>query len=298
MPDPHSHSSARAYAGAIFAVAVWGASFIATKIGVGEVSPLTVMWLRFGIGVLVLSVAVTARGEFVVPSRKDLRYFAGLGALGITLHQWLQATGLVTAQATTTSWIITATPLTMAVVGRVVLGERLQRRQIYGIGVGALGVLLVVSRGDLGSLVRGAGGRIGDLLVTISTVTWALFSAYSRKGLQRHRSAPMILYVMGSGWLLGTVPWVLTGGPAELRLLTADAWIGIGFLGLFCSGLAYIFWYDALRALPAATVGSLLYLEPLVTMVVAAIILGEAVTPAAVLGGAVILVGVRVATRK
>ena len=38
----------RAYAGAVFAVSVWGASFVATKIGVREVHPLTVMWLRFG----------------------------------------------------------------------------------------------------------------------------------------------------------------------------------------------------------------------------------------------------------
>ena len=108
----------------------------------------------------------------------------------------------------------------------------------------------------------------------------------------------MMLYVMGSGWLLGTIPWVLVGGPAEIARLTPDAWVGILFLGVFCSGLAYIFWYDALRALPAAKVGSLLYIEPIVTMVAAAAMLGEAVTPAAIAGGAVILVGVRVATRR
>jgi drug/metabolite transporter (DMT)-like permease len=297
VPTPPAHSNARAYAGAIFAVVVWGVSFIATKIGVREVDPLTVMWLRFGIGVAVLAVAVAARGEFTVPGWKDLRYFVALGALGITLHQWLQATGLVTAQASTTSWIIAATPLTMAAVGRVVLGERLHGAQIAGIAVGALGVLLVVSRGDLASL-RGGFGTPGDLLVTISTVTWALFSAYSRRGLQRHKSAPMMLYVMGSGWLLGTIPWVMVGGPWELARLTAGAWAGILFLGVFCSGVAYIFWYDALRALPAAKAGSLLYIEPIVTMVAAALLLGEAVTPAAIAGGAVILVGVRVATRR
>jgi drug/metabolite transporter (DMT)-like permease len=287
----------RAYAGAVFAVSVWGASFVATKIGVREVHPLTVMWLRFGIGIAVLAIAVAARGEFAVPSRKDLGYFAALGALGITLHQWLQATGLVTAQASTTSWIITATPLTMALVGWAVLGERLNRRQAAGIVVGALGVLLVVSRGHLAQLVSGRFGTRGDVLVTISTLTWALFSVYSRRGLQQHTSASMILYVMGSGWLLGTIPWVAIGGPAEIRLLTADAWTGIVFLGVLCSGVAYVFWYDALRALPAARVGALLYIEPLVTMVVAAAVLGEAVTPAALLGGAVIVAGVRLATR-
>ena len=298
MPPPPAHTAARAYAGAIFAVVVWGVSFIATKIGVGEVNPLTVMWLRFGIGVGVLAVAVVARGEFALPGWKDLGYFTGLGALGITLHQWLQATGLITAQASTTSWIIAATPLTMAAVGRVVLGERLRGAQVAGIAVGALGVLLVVSRGHLESLVGQGFGTPGDLLVIVSTFTWALFSVYSRRGLQHHKSAPMMLWVMGSGWLLGTIPWVLVGGPAEIPRLTADAWIGILFLGVFCSGLAYIFWYDALRALPAAKVGSLLYVEPVVTMVAAALLLGEAVTPAAIAGGAVILIGVRVATRR
>jgi len=298
MSEPHTHSAARAYTGAMFAVVVWGMSFIATKIGVGEVNPLTVMWLRFGIGVAVLAVAVVARGEFAVPTWKDLRYFTALGALGITLHQWIQATGLITAQASTTSWIIAATPLVMAAVGRVVLGERLHGAQVAGIAVGALGVLLVVSRGDVTSLVAGSFGKPGDLLVIVSTFTWALFSVYSRRGLQRHKSAPMMLYVMGSGWLLGTIPWVMVGGPAEIARLTADAWVGILFLGVFCSGLAYIFWYDALRALPAATVGSLLYIEPIVTMVAAALLLGEAITPAALAGGAVILLGVRVAIRR
>jgi drug/metabolite transporter (DMT)-like permease len=298
MSHPTTHSPVRAYAGAVFAVVVWGMSFIATKIGVSEANPLTVMWLRFGIGVIVLAFAVAARGEFAMPGWKDLSYFAGLGALGITLHQWLQATGLVTAQASTTSWIIAATPLTMAAVGRVVLGERLHRAQVAGIAVGALGVLLVVSRGHLESLVSKGFGTPGDVLVIISTLTWALFSAYSRRGLQRHKSAPMMLYVMGSGWLLGTVPWVFVGGPAEIARLTADAWIGILFLGVFCSGVAYIFWYDALRALPAAKVGSLLYIEPIVTMVAAAAMLGEAVTAPAIAGGAVILIGVRVATRR
>lgn len=298
MTHPPTHSPARAYAGAILAVVVWGMSFIATKIGVAEVSPLTVMWLRFGIGVVVLAVAVAARGEFALPTWKDLRYFTALGALGITLHQWIQATGLVTAQASTTSWIIAATPLTMAAVGRVILGERLHGAQMAGIALGALGVLVVVSRGRLGSLVGGGFGTPGNLLVTLSTLTWALFSAYSRRGLQRHRSAPMMLYVMGSGWLIGTIPWVLVGGPAEIARLTPDAWVGILFLGVFCSGLAYILWYDALRALPAAKVGSLLYIEPIVTMVAAAAMLGEAVTPAVIAGGAVILVGVRVATRR
>jgi drug/metabolite transporter (DMT)-like permease len=297
MTSPADRSATtRAYAGALFAVGVWGASFIATKIAVRETDPFTVICLRFGIGVLVLAAAVARRREFHLPGRVDLLRFLALGAVGITAHQWLQVTGLVTAQASTTSWIITATPLTMAVVGWIVLRERLGWRQAAGISLGAAGVLLVVSKGEWRGLWGGTTGTIGDLLVSASTITWALFSVYSRQSLQRHRAAPMLLYVMTGGWLLAVVPWVAAGGLGGVGRLNAAGWVSIVFLGVFCSGLAYIYWYDALRVLPTARVGSLLYLEPIVTMAVAAVVLGERVTLASVAGGFVILAGVRVAT--
>ena len=106
----------------------------------------------------------------------------------------------------------------------------------------------------------------------------------------------MTLYVMGSGWLFTTVLWLMKDGPEDLVKLTAGGWVAIAFLGVLCSGLAYIYWYDALKALPVAQVSSLLYVEPLVTMFVAAALIGEPITLAALLGGAVILLGVKVAT--
>ena len=191
LQHPSRTSVTRAYLGALFAVAVWGASFIATKIAVRQADPFTVICLRFGIGIPVLFAAVIRRGEFAWPGWRAVAQFVAIGTLGITIHQWLQVTGLVTAQASTTAWIITATPLTIALVGWVALGERLGWRQWSGIGLGTLGVLLVVSRGDWASLAAGSFGSIGDLLVSISTVTWALFSVFSRKALQRHAAAPI-----------------------------------------------------------------------------------------------------------
>lgn len=297
MTDAPS-ASGRPYYGALFAVVVWGASFIATKIALHDVQTMTVVWLRFGIGVVVLSIAVPLRREFFIPSRADLRSFALLGLLGITVHQWLQVEGLVTSLASTTAWIITAIPLVTAIVARIVLDDPLHRNHIVGILIGALGVLLVVSRGDWHRLTDGAFGAPGDILVGLSTITWSLFSVYSRKALHRHRAAPMTLYVMGSGWLFTTVIWVMKDGPSDLARLSPGGWIAIGFLGVLCSGLAYIYWYDALKALPVAQVSSLLYVEPIVTVFVAAALLNEPITLAALAGGGVIMVGVKIATMK
>ena len=69
---------------ATFSVAVWGASFIATKVALKDASPITIVWLRFAMGVLVLGAAVGLRKEFSFPSLKDLGYFSLVGFIGIT----------------------------------------------------------------------------------------------------------------------------------------------------------------------------------------------------------------------
>jgi drug/metabolite transporter (DMT)-like permease len=67
---------------------------------------------------------------------------------------------------------------------------------------------------------------------------------------------------------------------------------------VFCSGLAYIFWYDGLQALPVAQVGAFVYLEPFVTVIVAALVLSEPMTLASLTGGGTILLGVWLVNRK
>jgi drug/metabolite transporter (DMT)-like permease len=277
---------------ALFAVIVWGASFIATKVALQDVSPVTVVWLRFTMGVIILGIAVTARKQFAWPKRNEWLYFALLGFLGITFHQWLQSTALTTSRASTTAWIVATTPVFMALLGWLILKEKLAWLQTAGILLAALGVILVVSNGDLASLELGQFGEPGDILVLISALNWAVFSALSRRGLASHPAARMMFYVMTLGWLFTSILFFAGPGLPEIPQLTLNGWLGVSFLGIFCSGLAYIAWYDALQVLPTGQLGAFLYLEPPVAMLVAALVLAEAVTWAGLLGGGIILFGV------
>jgi drug/metabolite transporter (DMT)-like permease len=283
----------RVYMEALFAVVVWGGTFIATKIALRDISPATLVWLRFGIGVLVLGSAVALRNQFALPARRDLAYFTLLGFLGVTLHQWLQATGLLTAQATTSAWIVSTIPIFTALLGWFILKERLGWLRLAGILVAFTGVLLVVSGGNLRSVGTVGAATIGDLLILLSAVNWAIFSVLSRRGLQHHPAARMMFYVMLMGWLLSNV-WLFGPGPGlgEVPALTRVGWTSVLLLGVFGSGLAYIAWYDALRELPASQLSVFIYIEPLVTLVLAASILGETITLASVVGGAMIIGGV------
>src|SRR6266446_5694462 len=253
---------------AAVAVAVWGASFVATKIALRELTPVALVWARFALGIPVLGLIVLARRQLRPVQGRDLAYFLLLGFIGITLHQWLQSNALVTSQATTTGWIVASTPLFIAALG------------------------------DPGAIVVGRLGAPGDALILISAVNWAVFSVLSRRGLKRHPAALMMFYVMLLGWILTTVLFIAESGFRGIHALSGSAWAALLFLVVVCSGIAYAFWFDALERLPASRVGAFLYLEPLFTVTVAAWLIGEPVRLGTMLGGPIILLGVWLVNRK
>ncbi len=309
-----SNSRLLTYLEALFAVIAWGASFVATKLALADVFPITIVWLRFLMGVIILGLAVTMRKQFALPAKREWAYFSLLGFLGITLHQWLQSNALRTSAAGTTAWIVSTTPVFMALLGWIILKEGLGWIKTFGIFLAFVGVLVVISRGNLGSLSIGKFGAPGDKLILVSAINWAVFSALSRRGLKTYPASLMMFYVMVIGWLFSTLLFFMgpvfaslpTGfanlylsgpGLSDIAHLTFSGWLGVAFLGIFCSGLAYIAWYDALKVLTTAQTGVFLYIEPIVTVVVAFFILGEAITPALLIGGAIILFGVWLVNR-
>ncbi len=282
---------------ALFSVIVWGGSFVATKVALANAAPMTVVWLRFGIGVLLLGAAVTLRRQWRLPGWADLGYFALLGLIGITFHQWLQSTGLLTARATTTAWIVATIPVFMALLGWLVLHEKLTRRQIVGILLAGVGVLVILSKGDLKQIIFGRFGTIGDFLILISAPNWAIFSTLSRRGLQQYPAALMIFFVMLFGWIFSSFLFLIKPGFSAILAIQPQSWGGILFLGIFASGLAYVTWYDALQVLPVAQAGAFVYVEPFVTVLVATWVLKESFGIVELLGALTILSGIWLVNR-
>jgi drug/metabolite transporter (DMT)-like permease len=282
----------KAYIEVTFAVIVWGASFIATKLALRDLTPMTVVWLRFLIGIVILGFAAKMGPHFSLPKKQEWLYLATLGFLGITFHQWLQSTALLTVQASTTAWVITTSPVFIAILSWLFLHEKLDWLQITGIILAALGVLIVVSKGNISGIFSGTFGTQGDILILISALNWAVFSILSTRGLKKYRPTQMMFFVMTIGWLFTSILFFTGGGLGDIRHITWTSFFGICFLGIFCSGLSYIAWYDGLQALPATQIGVFIYLEPLVAMIVAWAILSEKILLITLAGGAIILLGV------
>jgi drug/metabolite transporter (DMT)-like permease len=277
---------------AFAAVVLWGVSFVATKAALREVSPVTLIFARFALGVAVLLVILRLRRDSLVPPRDAWPMLALMGFVGIFVHQMLQAHGLTLTTAVRTGWLIGLIPIWSAVLAGVFLGEGFGPRKVFGLFLGAVGALLVITRGDLSSRVLTLPATRGDLLILASTLNWAVYTILGRDTLKRLGSARATTAAMLAGWAMLIPFFVSAAGWQEFRHLSSTSAIAIAFLGVGCSGLGYLFWYAALERIEASQVAAFLYLEPLVTLVAAVALLGEPVAVSTILGGVLVLVGV------
>ena len=279
---------------AFAAIVLWGVSFVATKVALREVSPVTLIFTRFALGVAVLVFILKLRREPLIPPRNAWPMLATMGFVGIFLHQLIQVHGLTLTTAVRTGWLIGLTPIWSAVLAAIFLGERFGSSKIFGLVLGLLGALLVVTRGELSSEGLALPATRGDLLVLASTVTWAVYTILGRDTLKTLGSARATTAAMVAGWAMMIPFFVSSAGWQDYQHMSSTSVIAIVFLGVGCSGLGYLFWYAALERIDASQVAAFLYLEPLVTLMAAVTLLGESVTVSTILGGVLVLAGVLV----
>lgn len=277
---------------ALAAVVFWGLSFVASKAALRELAPITLVFARFALGVVFLFAMLLVRRQVQLPPRDHLLMLALIGFDGVFVHQMLQVHGLALTTAVRTGWLIGLIPLWSALLSALLLREAFGVRKVVGLGLGAVGALLLVTRGELSSRVLALPSTRGDLLVVASTVNWAVYTILGRRTLQRMGSLPATAWSMLMGWVLLVPFFVRHAGWHELSTLSRPGIGAVLFLGICCSGLGYLFWYAALEKVEASVVASFLYLEPLVTFAAALVLLHEPFTWTTVLGGGVVLAGV------
>ena len=285
---------------ALWAIIFWGFSFIATKVALREVHPFTLLTLRFGIGAfLLLVVQLRQDKKFLkVFSQRDWIYVLFLSIVGIAGHNLLQAFGLLYTTAINTGWIIAIQPIFITLTARLFLGEGITVRKIIGIVIGFSGIFLIVSKGVFSLSLFRFSSTFGDLLVLLSALTWTAFTVGGRGFLSRFPPLVTITPIMMVGCLI-TLPLSAVKGEWNILFhLSLSGWMGILFLGIFCSGLAYFYWYSALEKRDSSIIGMYLYLEPLVTLMGARLLLGEEVKWITLMGGGMTLMGVYLATRR
>lgn len=272
---------------------IWGLNFIVVKTTLSEISPFTFAALRFVLAATVLFAIVYFRqGRFHIP-RAAWGRVAVLGLIGTTLYQPMFINGLALTKASNSALILASTPIFIVLFNRALGRERFARRGWFGIGLSLVGIVLVVLSG--GELALDSKSLIGDGLILAATFCWTLYSVLSVPLLQRYSP----LSVTGLSTLFGAVPLFIIGIPSmvaqDWAKVSLGGWGGLAYSALFAIVIAYIIWNVGVKRIGGARTAIYNNLTPLIATLAAAFFLDEPLTPAKLVGAAIIFVGLYLA---
>jgi len=279
----------------LFAVIVWGLSFIATKNALVEVKPEVIVFIRKILGILFLAAVLLKRKRKLSINIREQKWIFILAAIAC-FHLWIQVTGLQWTTASHTGWIIGITPVFMVILGIIFFKEKISSLQTQGIIVAFLGLVILVSKGDLTSLdfIKNK----GDVLIIASSVTWSVYSMVNKK-VTFTLSPVLTTFYLFLIVAIIIAPFAINRQNfSETLNLSLSGWGSILFLGIFCSGIAYTLWAQALNEMSASRVGAFLYIEPFVTFFGSWILIREEITFLTLLSGLIIIGGVVLVNRK
>lgn len=284
----------RYHLAALFTVSVWGATFVSTKVLIAHgLTPAWIFFLRFALAYA--CIVPLAPRRLWLGSAADEALALAAGVTGGSLYFLTENIALQYAPASNVSLIVCTAPLwTALLLGALDRRERMTRRQTAGSLVAFAGMVLVVLNGRFVLRLSPA----GDLLAFSAALLWMLYSLLVKRILRRCEALLVTRKIFFYG--LATISPALfagAGAPPAWLLARPAVWGNLLFLGLVASMLCYLVWNAVIRRLGAVRATNYIYFNPLVTMLTAALFIGERITAAAMAGAALILSGMWMAER-
>lgn len=270
------------------ATVFWAGNYLVSAAALTATDPLSLTLLRW----LLASVPLLLIAQLV--ERPDWRrllrawpWLLALSATGMVGYTLLLYVALQFTDPFNASIINSFNPVAIALAAALLLRQRLTALSVAGILLALLGVLVVLSRGELGTLLAGGFG-VGDVLMIGAVLMWTAYTVLGRFAPRLPAIASTALQAVIVVVVLAPVSLVL-GGPALPA--TGEALWALLYIALFPSVLSYLLWNRAMAVLPPAGGGVFLNLVA-VFVAVLTVLTGQAISWPQLVGGAIVLLGV------
>ncbi len=275
----------------------WAGNFTLGRGVHGTVPPIALAWSRWTLASLLI---LPFAWRHLKRDWPLLRQHAGivlfLGATGVGAFNSLAYLGLNYTTALNGLILQSSAPVMIALAAFFFFGDRVSPRQGVGIVLSLIGVLIIVTQGDLSRLSQMAFNQ-GDLLIFGAMAIWAIYTVFVRKRPSVHPvsfaaatfiigaivNTPIFLFEHASGWRLQPTP---------------ETFAAIAYVSIFPSILSYIFFNRGVELIGSNRAGVFLHLVPFFGAVLAITLLGERLQLFHLAGFALILTGVTLASRK
>lgn len=268
--------------------AIWGVNFSMVKYGMRFMEPLAFNGVRVAIaGVALMLVARALR--LPLPPRRETLALLGLGVLGNGVYQVLFVEGISRTRAGNAALVMAATPVLIAVLGRLRGVERVHLRGYLGIVLSVGGIGIVMS--GTAAVPTGDASLMGDAFILAAALAWAVYTVLL-KPYTHHVDGVQVSALTMIG---GAVPLCLVAAPAIRRTawvaLPLQAWLAIGYSAIFALVIAYLIWYRGIKLIGPTRTSMYSNLQPVIAVLVAWVALGEVPTAAQGMGAAAVMAG-------
>jgi drug/metabolite transporter (DMT)-like permease len=280
----------------LLVVLIWGSNFVVMKITFDALHPFAFNVVRLSLAAVILILALWWKEGWQSIPKRDWLKLIGLGLLGNTFYQIPFVAGLNLTTAGNSALLIATIPVWSALLARVLGWERITPRMWLGIFLSFLGVILVTVASPNGFSLNSS-GFLGDLLTLVAAVCWAGYTVFSKDLLKRYsplRVSTLALLPGVTGLWLVSLPSVLQ---TDWSALSPGVWTAVLYSGVFPIAVAYVIWATGVQRAGAARTAVYNNLVPVVTFLLAYLVLSQPMAPLQLLGGAVVLVGVWLTVR-
>jgi len=283
----------------ILANVLWACSYVAAKFVLRDISVNMMNALRMIISAMVLlPLLITLRKELNL-TRRDLPQLALLATIGIIMAKTLEFGGLAFSTASDVALLISSESIFTAALSWLLLRERFKPLTGFALLLGLVGVYLIVERSFVPNLPPGGGALriLGDLLVILGLTCEAFYTVRGKALLVKH---PPLL-ITSAAIVGSTIVWVpLAGGEVLFsgwHPLSLTAWLGLGWLAIMSTVVAYLAWFKGLEKVDGSAAASTLFVQPLLGTVLAIILLNDQLLPTTIIGGILIVISVYLISR-
>lgn len=280
---------------AVITILIWGTTFISTKILLKSISPIEILFLRFIIGIIILSLVYPHKLK--IKDRKQELYFAAAGLCGVTLYYLLENIALTYTFASNVGVIISIAPFFTAIFAHLFLdGEKLKPQFFAGFVVALTGIFLISFNGyDTLKL-----NPLGDILAILAAIVGASYSVITKKISEFHYNTIQTTRRIFLYGLIFMIPALFIFGfnPNISTLIQPVNLFNILFLGLGASALCFVTWNSAVKILGAVKTSVYIYMVPVITVVTSIMVLQKKITDIAMFGILLTLAGLFVSEKK
>ena len=277
--------TARVYTALVFVQIFFGVLPIAVKVALREMTSPALALLRVAGAALLFRALHAALVRERIRDRRDYRMLAAYAVFGVVLNQILYITALSLTTATAAQTLVTAGPaitLLIAIVARKETATRLKWAGIAVAGAGALGLVGVGAR---------TGNALGNLLALLNVAAYSVYLVISRGLLRKYDALTVITWVFTFG-VVGMLPWGIVPLARQAGHLHGQTWAALAFIITLPTVGAYWLNVYALKRVESSVVSVFVYLQPVITALVAIPALHERVSPRMLPAALLIFAGV------